>query len=115
MAVFGLQEVVIDCADPGALAVFWAATFSTEPVVRSADWAYIESPTTRVRIAFQKVPEPKRVKNRLHLDIDVDDIAQEQARLELLGASAIGTIVSDEMGPFQMMTDPEGNEFCLVG
>lgn len=114
MAVLALQEVVVDSEDPRVLAVFWAAVFDTEPVQRGTDWAYVESVTTRIRIAFQRVPELKSVKNRVHLDLEVDDIAQERVRLESLGATAVGTVERDDLGPFQVMTDPEGNEFCLV-
>jgi predicted enzyme related to lactoylglutathione lyase len=114
MTVRVLQEVVVDCNDPTTLVQFWAAVFGTEGVVRSEEWAYIESPATRLRIAFQRVPEAKSVKNRVHLDVEVDEIPTESARLVGLGAQVVGGIVVDEQGPFQVMRDPEGNEFCLV-
>jgi hypothetical protein len=114
MTVLGLHEVVVDCANPPLLAEFWAAVFGTERVVRSDDWAYVESPATRVRIAFQRVPEAKAAKNRVHLDVEVDAIGPERDRLVGLGAIARGPIVLDEDGPFQVMIDPENNEFCLV-
>jgi len=114
MTVRGLQEVVIDCRDPAGLVMFWAAVFGVEPVVRDATWTYIEAPITRTRIAFQQVPEPKSVKNRVHLDVEVDDIAAEAQRLVELGAVVTGAVVTDDQGPFQVLLDPEGNEFCLV-
>lgn len=114
MAVLGLNEVVFDCADPAGLARFWGAVFGAEAVVRSNDWAYIESPITCTRIAFQRVPEGKVVKNRLHLDVEVDDLAAETARVIGLGAVPLGAVMSDEQGSFQVLADPEGNEFCLV-
>ena len=114
MVVIGLQEVVVDCHDPERLAHFWGAVFGVEPVVRSDDWAYIESSATRVRVAFQKVPEAKTVKNRVHLDVEVEDIPFETDRVARLGATPVGEIVVDDHGPFQVMQDPEGNEFCLV-
>ncbi len=67
-----------------------------------------------MRIAFQQVPEVKTVKNRVHLDVEVDDIDTERDRLVGLGGAAVGSLVVDDQGPFQVMTDPEGNEFCLV-
>ena len=109
-----LFEIVVDCADPTRLARFWAAVFGVEPVLRSADWAYVEGEGTRTRIAFQRVPEPKVVKNRVHLDVEVDDLEAERARLVTLGATVVGEVVEDEEGPFQVMLDPEGNELCLV-
>jgi predicted enzyme related to lactoylglutathione lyase len=114
MVVIRLQEVVVDCRDPASLVRFWAGVFGTEPIVRTPDWAYIDAPSAVVRIAFQQVPEAKAVKNRVHLDVEVDDIAGECARVVGLGATAIGDIQRDEQGRFQVLQDPEGNEFCLV-
>jgi predicted enzyme related to lactoylglutathione lyase len=114
MAVIRLQEVVVDCRDPATLVRFWAEVFGTDGTVRTPDWAYIETPATRLRIAFQQVPEVKSVKNRVHLDIEVDDIPAETERCERLGARRSGTVMADEYGEFQVMLDPEGNEFCLV-
>jgi predicted enzyme related to lactoylglutathione lyase len=88
--------------------------FGVESVLREAEWAYVESDATRVRIAFQQVPESKTVKNRVHLDVEVDDIPAETKRLVALGATKVGGIVTDDYGDFQVMQDPEGNEFCLV-
>jgi predicted enzyme related to lactoylglutathione lyase len=59
-------------------------------------------------------PEPKAVKNRLHLDIEVRDIAEATARAIELGATASGGVQTDEQGSFQVLLDPAGNEFCLV-
>ena len=114
MAVIALQEVVVDCHDPASLVQFWAAVFDVDPVVRDETWAYIQSPSTRTRIAFQRVPEAKTVKNRVHLDVEVDDIPAETERLVRLGARVHGPPMADEQGPFQVMLDTEGNEFCLV-
>ncbi|MGF1647503.1 MAG: VOC family protein [Kineosporiaceae bacterium] len=68
------------------------------------------------RISFQPVPEAKAGKNRLHLDIEVPpgEIPAAAARAEHLGAVRVGGVVTDESGSFHVMTDPEGNEFCLV-
>ncbi len=66
------------------------------------------------RLSFQPVPEAKAVKNRLHLDVGVDAVA-DAARVAVgLGATAVGTVVTDDRGSFQVLLDPEGNEFCLV-
>ena len=73
--------------------------------------------TTRprgLRIAFQGVPEPKSGKNRLHLDVEVIDIAAAIPRCVALGATVVGDPQEDEAGWFQVMVDPEGHEFCLV-
>ncbi len=57
---------------------------------------------------FNAVPEHKIVKNRLHLDLDADDVAGELTRLLGLGA----TVIAD--GEDMVLADPEGNEFCLL-
>jgi predicted enzyme related to lactoylglutathione lyase len=63
---------------------------------------------------FQKVPEGKVVKNRLHLDLrPLDSMAAEVARSVALGATVQGRV--DEEGSFwTVMLDPEGNEFCIL-
>jgi predicted enzyme related to lactoylglutathione lyase len=59
------------------------------------------------------VTDPKVAKNRLHLDVAVDTLPEAAVRAVELGAR-IGELVTDDQGSFQVMTDPEGNEFCLV-
>ena len=70
---------------------------------------------TSPRILFQCVPEPKTVKNRLHLDVRVgdEDKAEVRARLESRGATFLWEASE---GPFSWytMADPEGNEFCIT-
>ena len=113
-------EIVIDCADVALLAAFWSEVLgATAPLVRSDDWATVCDPRHGgLTIAFQRVPEAmsaaKAVKNRVHLDIWSDDLVNDTARLVAVGASAQNGIVADDQGEFQIMCDPEGNEFCLV-
>jgi predicted enzyme related to lactoylglutathione lyase len=84
-------------------------------VDRQSDWSYVDPPGGQPRVAFQLVPEGKPArKNRLHLDIDVADIAVVRAALLRLGAQAVGEVQQDAQGAYQVMLDPEGNEFCLV-
>ncbi len=66
------------------------------------------------RLLFQRVPEEKTVKNRLHLDLHpgVDRRDEESARLEGLGARVLRR-VEEPSGSWVVMADPEGNEFCL--
>jgi predicted enzyme related to lactoylglutathione lyase len=113
-AIGHLDEVVVDCLDPTALATFWDAVLGRDVVVRRTDWVYVHDPATGVRIAFQQVPEPKGAKNRLHLDDEVADIAAAIPRCVALGARVVGDLQHDEAGSFQVMLDPEGHEFCLV-
>ncbi|MBC9714911.1 VOC family protein [Streptomyces sp. TRM66268-LWL] len=108
-----IEEIVFDCIEPAQLVRFWAALLDAEPVDRTPDWSYIDVPGF-VRIAFQGVPEKKAAKNRLHLDLDGGGLAAAVAEAESLGARRIGETVTDAYGDFQVMADPEGNEFCFV-
>jgi hypothetical protein len=66
------------------------------------------------RLLFQRVPEAKTVKNRVHLDVHAPDGRREAeaARLQALGAS-VQRHVKEQGGEWVLMTDPEGNEFCV--
>ncbi|MBC3985675.1 VOC family protein [Streptomyces sp. AC536] len=66
------------------------------------------------RILFQRVPEPKATKNRLHLDLHSapGERDEEIARLEELGATSLHRVSLGGI-EWQVMTDPEGNEYCL--
>ena len=107
-----IAGVVIDCADVARLASFWSELLGGPMVVRSDDWA--TAGDHGVVLAFQRVPEAKTLKNRVHLDLRSDDLAADSARAVRLGATAIGGAVTDDVGSFQVLTDPEGNEFCFV-
>jgi predicted enzyme related to lactoylglutathione lyase len=108
------HEVVIDCADPRSLAGFWAQ--ATGYAVQSDDeeWASVLGEGDRAtRIGFQKVPEGKVVKNRVHVDLGAGDIEAEASRIEALGARRLW-VSEDPEDPFIVLADPEGNEFCVV-
>lgn len=110
-----LCEIVIDCHDVVALSSFWATVTEGTARVRSDDWATVIDPKPGgTLLAFQRVPESKTVKNRVHLDIWSSDIAADTAQAVAAGAVAIGGIVNDPVGDFQVLADPEGNEFCFV-
>jgi hypothetical protein len=139
-------QVVIDCADPHALADWWADAL--EWVVEASDETFIqdmidkgmasEADTTRYqgrlvwrtgaairhpdgpergprkRILFQRVPEPKTVKNRVHLDVWVGarNVDRVVTRLTANGGSFL---YRGQQGPYNWVTirDPEGNELCV--
>ncbi|MEV6398167.1 VOC family protein [Streptomyces sp. NPDC051907] len=108
-----IDEIVFDCHDPARLVRFWAGLLGGDPVDRGADWSYVDPPGG-VRVAFQRVPEGKSAKNRLHLDLDAGDVDAAADEAVRLGAVRLGAVVADEQGRFQVLADPEGNEFCFV-
>jgi hypothetical protein len=108
-----LDEVVVDCHDPIGLAEFWQAILGGHVVRQSHEWVAVHPPSG-VTVSFQEVPEAKVAKNRVHLDVDVDDLEQATLAAEALGAQRVGEVVVDPLGGFQVMLDPEGNEFCFV-
>jgi hypothetical protein len=139
-------QVTFDCADPNALAGFWCEVlgYAYDPPPPGFDsWdAALESfgvpPDRRndasgagdpegagPRLFFQKVPEGKSAKNRIHLDIRATPGLEGDARMAALEAECerlvgLGAqrVARHEPAPpmshgFIVMTDPEGNEFCL--
>lgn len=109
-----LDEIVFDCADPVALSDFWHAVLGgAQPTHRSADWSFFDS-AGGLRIAFQRVPEGKSAKNRVHLDVAVEDVPAAAQEAVTLGAALSGALHSDAVGTFQVLLDPEGNEWCVV-
>lgn len=108
-------DVVLDCADPQVLASFWSAALDYR-VLGALDQYTVLVPNHGVKppLIFQKVPESKNGKNRMHIDVLTDDVESEAARLEELGARRVHAAASEEHGTRWIpMTDPEGNEFCV--
>ncbi|MFI7480834.1 VOC family protein [Kocuria sp. M1R5S2] len=112
-----LFAVVVDCNDPATLARFWCDALGysvhgeAEGYVGIAPAAGAPGP----HLDFVLVPEPRTVKNRLHLDLRAVDTDQatEVARLESLGARRVDV----GQGPavtWVVLADPEGNEFCVL-
>jgi predicted enzyme related to lactoylglutathione lyase len=108
-----IQEIVIDCADPRRLARFWSEILGAPLEIMDESWASVIAEP--VRLAFQRVPEGKQSpKNRVHVDVEDDDLDGAAAAAVEAGAVRQGDIVEDAYGAFVVMTDIEGNEFCFV-
>lgn len=114
MAIGSLHEIVVDCANPVALARFWQALIGGDVDIESDDRVGLDGDEDGFYIGFQRVADRKAGKNRIHLDVEVDDLEQAVDECEQLGARKIGAVVDEDDGPFQVMADPEGNEFCVV-
>jgi Glyoxalase-like domain len=124
-----LHDVVVDCRHPAAVARFWAAALDGYAVApydeaeldrlraegvddpEEDPTVLVEAPGVTPRLWFQRVPEAKVVKNRLHLDLQCDDLAAELSRLLGLGARVLADLSAKESRA--VLLDPEGNEFCL--
>ena len=106
-------NVTFDCTDPARLAQFWRALTGYTMDGMGPDWAAMHDPRgIGPRLLFMQVPEPKTVKNRVHLDIRVIDREAEADRLVTLGATRLRTM--DKGQSWIVMADPEGNEFCIA-
>ena len=136
-------QVTFDCANPRAVAEFWKAVLGyVDPPVppgfdswdafdaslpaesQGSRWACQDPEGVGPRLFFQRVPEAKTVKNRVHLDVRVGTgltgderlaaLEAEAARLEPLGARRVRLLLADEENESCLvMQDVEGNEFCL--
>ena len=106
-------SIVIDCADIKRQSAFWSEALGY-PVVFEADDEIVVAETEDAEpgLVFVPVPEGKAVKNRLHIDLNPDDQAAEVARLEALGAKRVDIGQGDVR--WVVMSDPEGNEFCVL-
>jgi predicted enzyme related to lactoylglutathione lyase len=107
--------LVLDCADPERLAEFWAPALGYVNLGTAGAYvALFPNGRPGPKLLLQRVTEPKTVKNRMHVDIEVPDIETEAARLVDLGATRISEGPRSEHGStWILMADPEGNEFCV--
>jgi catechol 2,3-dioxygenase-like lactoylglutathione lyase family enzyme len=108
-----LTEVLIDCADAERLSTFWCDVLGWKVIDRGGGAVEIGG-GTGVTLVFLPVPEPKTIKNRVHLDVKANDgnQAAEVERIEALGARRIDIGQGDVS--WVVLADPEGNEFCVL-
>jgi catechol 2,3-dioxygenase-like lactoylglutathione lyase family enzyme len=139
-------QITVDCADPAGLAAFWAEALGyrlQDPPAGFESWeqaleamgvpperrndasAVVDPEGSGPRLFFQRVPEPKQAKNRVHLDVRAAPGLEGDARLAALEAEAERLVARgatqlrrhEPAPPLDaghiVMTDPEGNEFCL--
>ncbi|MBM0275948.1 VOC family protein [Micromonospora tarensis] len=139
-------QITIDCADPARLATFWAAALGyrlqgppgdfesweqaldamgVPPENRNDASAAVDPEGSRPRLFFQRVPEGKQVKNRVHLDVraapglaGAERMAALEAEADRLVSHGAKRLGRHEPAPplgagHLVMADPEGNEFCL--
>jgi predicted enzyme related to lactoylglutathione lyase len=112
-----LCQFVIDVDDLDQGVDFWAAALDAkeEPLPENSQPVYrrLRLPDSEIRILLQRTGDPKIVKERMHLDLETDDIEAEVRRLEALGATRWDH--QQERGyDFWVLRDPWGNEFCVL-
>ncbi|MFJ4846621.1 VOC family protein [Streptomyces sp. NPDC088733] len=111
-----IAALVVDCADPRAMARFWGEAVDWTLREVNDDHAVLRSATAGgPYLDFYRTPEPKTVPDRVHLDLlpyPGDDKAAEAQRLRALGARDLDIGQGDV--PWTCLTDPEGHEFCVL-
>jgi predicted enzyme related to lactoylglutathione lyase len=106
-------SVTIDCRDPRSLASFWEQVLDYERTHDEDDEVVIESRTgSGDALLFLAVPDEKKVKNRIHLDLTPTDQAAEVERVKALGATEVD--IGQRDVSWVVLADPEGNEFCIL-
>ncbi|NUO58599.1 MAG: VOC family protein, partial [Hamadaea sp.] len=112
-----IRNVAFDCADPYALAQFWAEVMRVrlDPEHQPDDPETSIQPPEGPALFFQRVPEPKTIKNRVHICL-TPEIPRDEEVERVLGLGA--TFVADHRRPdglgWAVLADPEGNEFCVL-
>ncbi len=114
-----IGQITFDCTAWEPLVDFWSAVGFAEdtdnPNESGDPEGYLMSPAGGPGLLFIPVPEPKSVKNRLHLDLVPTEGTRDEEVERLLGLGA--TVYADHRRPdgsgFVVMQDPGGNEFCV--
>jgi predicted enzyme related to lactoylglutathione lyase len=107
----------IDCVDPASLATFWAEILSTEvdTEMDGGRYVFLKGGEGTPVVCFQRVPEAKSGKSRMHLDVSVTDLDAATARVLELGGSWPGEVQRQLDGfSWRTLADPEGNEFDIA-
>ena len=112
-----LCYITIDCSDLDTATEFWAAALGAteEPIAEPSRQVYrrLRLPDTEIRVLLQHTTDQKASKERMHIDLETDNVEAEVTRLESLGATRWDH--HQERGyDFWVMRDPWGNEFCIL-
>lgn len=117
---FRVHSITFDCRQWEPLVEFWsqASDFVEDPANPNNPGdpvGALVQPDQHLQMLFIPVPEGKTVKNRLHLDVQPTDGTRDEevARLQGLGATIVADHRKDDGTGFVVMSDPEGNEFCV--
>jgi predicted enzyme related to lactoylglutathione lyase len=109
--------LVIDTTDPGRLTPFWCGLLgvTVETTIGDGQFVVLSKTADGLTVGFQQVPDAKSGKNRLHLDLIVDDLDTATAEIEALGGRWLEPGQTRDLEGFQwrLMADPDGNEFDI--
>ncbi|HEX9999812.1 MAG TPA: VOC family protein [Actinoplanes sp.] len=107
------EQVVVDAEDPPRLARWWAEALGYVIVHEEPDEVEIRRSSAEMPgLCFIPVPDQKKVKNRLHIDLRPDDQEAEVERLVDMGARPVD--IGQHEVSWVVLADPEGNEFCVL-
>lgn len=103
-----LYELIVDCSEPHEIAAWWGEVLGARVVDSERGFSYIDQVPQAPfdSICFIPVPEPKTIKNRIHIDVATPDVGA----LVTAGASVVRPL--DDEIDWHVLVDPEGNEFC---
>jgi predicted enzyme related to lactoylglutathione lyase len=107
-------ELTLDCIDLDVAAAFWQAAlgYAREDTIEGR---FVTLTGDGPSLTLQRVPQPKRGKNRMHVDLLVHDLDAQVARLRSLGATVEQPGAREEFDQrWFVLADPEGNEFCVA-
>jgi Glyoxalase-like domain len=106
MPIAAYKDLCIDASDAGRLQTFYAAALRLDATQGEGGGTWLAGPTPQHTVWINEVPEPKSVKNRVHIDVHCVSVAE----LEELGARVL--VPSSQTQRWTVMADPEGQEFC---
>jgi predicted enzyme related to lactoylglutathione lyase len=106
--------LTIDANDPARLAAFWGEVLGTtvEETADEGRFVFLAAASGYV-LCFQRVPEQKSVKNRVHLDVRVEDLEEATSAIVALGGTWDGDELSLDDARWRTLRDPEGDEFDI--
>jgi predicted enzyme related to lactoylglutathione lyase len=112
-SVGALYAITMDVNDLETCAKFWSQVLGADILYQNDQYLRLGQKGERPTLLLQKVPEPHKVKNRVHIDLDVPDLDTAVSRVLELGGNKLREL--HEYGiKWAVMGDPNGNEFCLV-
>jgi predicted enzyme related to lactoylglutathione lyase len=116
-----ISHTTFDALDSYSQSRFWAAVLGwvenpDDPNLPDHEECMIFAPDGTARLLFVQVPDTKRVKNRVHLDLQAIEGSREDemARVLSLGAQFVADFRNESGGGWVLLADPEGNEFCIL-